>query len=931
MELVFGDFTLDTERKMLWRGTSYVPIGHRAFAILAALLESPGHLISKSELFEKAWPGISVDAANLRVQIGNIRRVLGQGGKDIVTEQSLGYSFQGEVRANRISPAAQIAQRFFAPDNLVRPVGREAELAMLDQALSAHRLVSIVGPGGIGKTTLALELARRLDGHFLDGVCFVDLGMASRPEEVIASVAAALQRPVQGEVTADILTCLRTRRLLLVLDCCERVIEAAADLASNILTHAPGVSIVATSRESLRLPGEFVTPVNGLDLPPADVSADMASRFGALALFLRTAAATGTKLTLNAANMAMIADICHRLDGIPLAIDLTASLTGTLGLDAIRDGLDDCISSLALGRRGGIPRHRTLEAAIGWSYDLLSESEALTLQRLSVLADSFTLDDACQVITYGRLDTRTARLAIIALARKSLLNCRIDHEPAVYRLLETTRHFAAARLPGIQDHDELALSHADFILNRLRVLEPTILTLVGGKGAAPPLVKDLRQALGWAWESGRPDLAMDLTLAGESLWLTQGLYREHAAWSLRAHREGPDDPVRQAAALTALAYGVLYDAADEAGIDTVTQALSLARQVGDDFLVMRNLFHGCYYHLIRHRGYEALAFARDYHTMALAAQDDALIAFARVCVAIAQVQTGEWDDAAACFEDILQSPPPSFADWVAIPLGMDVVSLALFELGGLLWVRGMAGRGVALIDQALERAERIGSPQNRFQALAFGGCSSAVLSGDVDRLRFYLRLLEAHAREFALWAVTAQAYRGCLAWFEGRFTEARDLLEAYFATGVPSASLDVTFLTILAETRLKLGEVDGAEGAILEAWDRRSSEEDPFVAAQFHRVQADLVLAREGSDDSARGRATDLYRRSITIARTNRTLAFEIPSALALARLELDRGRTGDALDGLNATLAGVTASADLPALLELRELVGVIEGLPHT
>jgi predicted ATPase len=157
-----------------------------------------------------------------------------------------------------------------------------------------------------------------------------------------------------------------------------------------------------------------------------------------------------------------------------------------------------------LGRRGGIPRHRTLEAAIGWSYDLLSESEALTLQRLSVFADSFTLDDACQVITYGRLDTRTARLAIIALARKSLLNCRIDHEPAVYRLLETTRHFAAARLPGIQDHDELALSHADFILNRLRALEPTILTLVGGKGTAPQLVKDLRQALGWAWKADGP-------------------------------------------------------------------------------------------------------------------------------------------------------------------------------------------------------------------------------------------------------------------------------------------------------------------------------------------------------------------------------------------------------------------------------------------
>jgi hypothetical protein len=302
----------------------------------------------------------------------------------------------------------------------------------------------------------------------------------------------------------------------------------------------------------------------------------------------------------------------------------------------------------------------------------------------------------------------------------------------------------------------------------------------------------------------------------------------------------------------------------------------------------------------------------------------------RVCVAIAQVQTGEWDDAAACFEDILQSPPPSFADWVAIRLGMDVVSLALFELGGLLWVRGMAGRGVALIDQALERAERLGSPQNRFQALAFGGCSSAVLSGDVDRLRFYLRLLEAHAREFALWAVTAQAYRGCLAWFEGRFTEARDLLEAYFATGVPSASLDVTFLAILAETRLKLGEVDGAEG--------RSSRHGAGAAARrtLRRRPVSPRAGRSRAGKAGIGRqragAGDRPLPSIDHDSADQSHAgLRNPIGACLARLELDRGRTGDALDGLNATLAGVTASADLPALLELRELVGVIEGLPHT
>jgi DNA-binding winged helix-turn-helix (wHTH) protein len=284
LELVFGDFTLDMERKMLWRGADYVPVGHRAFAILASLLENPGRLVSKAELFERAWPGISVDAANLRVQIGNLRRLLGPLGREIVTEQSLGYSFQGEVRAASVSPAAQIAQRFFAPENLVRPIGRETEIARLDAALASHRLVSIVGTGGIGKTTLALELARRLDGHHLDGVCFVDLSMATQAQHVVTTVASALHRPVQNDATADVLTCLRTRRLLMVLDCCEGVIEPVATLVSTVLSHAPGISIVVTSREALRLPGEFVEQVNGLDLPPPDVTPAMAPHFGAMAL-----------------------------------------------------------------------------------------------------------------------------------------------------------------------------------------------------------------------------------------------------------------------------------------------------------------------------------------------------------------------------------------------------------------------------------------------------------------------------------------------------------------------------------------------------------------------------------------------------------------------------------------------------------------------
>jgi tetratricopeptide (TPR) repeat protein len=241
------------------------------------------------------------------------------------------------------------------------------------------------------------------------------------------------------------------------------------------------------------------------------------------------------------------------------------------------------------------------------------------------------------------------------------------------------------------------------------------------------------------------------------------------------------------------------------------------------------------------------------------------------------------------------------------------------------------GRGTALIDEALARAERLGSPQNRFQALCFGGCSTAVLCHDAERLAFYLGLLDDHAREFSLWAIMANAYRGCLAWLEGRFAEARDLLESYFATGVPSASLDITFLTILADMRLKLGDADGAQAAILDAWARRSSEQDPFIAPQFHRMQADLLLARHGTDNQHMAGAADLYRQSIMMARHSGTLAFEIPATLALARLELTRKRPGQALAALRSTLEAAPEGEDLPLMREVRQWVEAIEPLPRS
>lgn len=538
-EFTFGDFTLDPERKMLWQGQSHVPVGHRAFAILALLVENPGRLVTKSELFERAWPGISVDAANLRVQIGNIRRLLGSFGKEIVTEQALGYSFQGEVRLAPLSRPARMTERFFAPANLTAPIGREGDVSALEQALAQHRLVSIVGPGGIGKTTLALEVARRVDADFLDGICFVDLGAAVEEPDVLAAVAAALQRPAQSPCQADILVSLRTRRVLMVLDCCERMIESVAHLTEAILANAPGVSVLATSREALRLPGEFLLHAGGLAVPPPNCPIEQAMRFGGFALFMRASSAAGADLPAHGHDVALIADICRRLDGIPLAIELAASLSGMLALQQIRQSLDERMSGLVPARRGGPARHRTLDATITWSYDMLGEIEALALRRLSIFAGDFSLAAAQKVIVYGEIDAASATRVIAVLAQKSLLSSRIGADGAHYRLLETTRHFAAGRLTDPDERSDLSRRHARYLLETLRAWEPNIPSVLREETAFS-LARDVHAALERVFaDSHAGRLGIELALAAKNLWLALGLCDDHARWIRRAEEALP--------------------------------------------------------------------------------------------------------------------------------------------------------------------------------------------------------------------------------------------------------------------------------------------------------------------------------------------------------------------------------------------------------
>jgi len=931
LDFSFGEFRLDTARKMLWRAEEYVALGTRAYAILALLIEAEGKLVTKAELFDQAWPGVTVDEANLRVQIANLRKVLGVAGRNIVTEQAIGYCFRGDVRRFvEPRPVAEI-RRFRAPTGLSNPIGRERDVASVRDALIADRIVSLVGPGGIGKTTLALEIAAQVDAQFLDGICFADLSQAVDAREVAMAVAAALELPVtEGP---DVVTYFRTRRLLIVLDCCERAIEAAAELADQLLSTAPGVSVLATSREALRIPGELVVHVGGLDLPPEDPLTPPAPlEFGAVALFCRTAKAVNAGFQTSGKIMTVIADICRRLDGIPLAIDIAAGLTGALEVEQIRAELEERISVLTLGRRGGLPRHRTLDAAIAWSYDALSSKEAIALRRLSVFADWFRMECALETIVFDDLDKAAAKLAVVSLAQKSLLNVESRDGFLVYRLLETTRHFAVARIESVEEAWTLGSMHAAYILRRLTSMDWERYSPTRDRRAALILVKDVREAVAWSYAHGRdPGLPLELTIAAERLWLELSLFAEHGQRMKQANdwleQTGVADSWLRACVLTGLAAGVLYDPLDADRIDIVHKALLLTDTLSDRELYMRNLFNASYFHVVRHQAYESDDFAKRLLAEARAAGREDVVVFATISGAIPWLEMGRWNDARATFEKFLKTSPKEPPRSVSIYFGFNISSVCLFELGTIDCLQGDLKRGFERIDEALLLTAQDQHAQTRFQVLFFAACWAGFQSGDRDRARRYLDMLEHQARDFGPWVFMTSVYKAWLAFIDGRLSEASTLLEAFLSVGIPCASLDGTFQLLYSDVCRALGNLDGAERAVSKVLSLSTGPDDPFMVGPALRAQADNLVAR--GDAAAFAKAGLLYGRAIENARKHGAIMFEIPAVLGLANLERLQGRCNRARPLLADLLDRATA-LEMPAADTIQALLRDLVGADH-
>jgi predicted ATPase len=456
------------------------------------------------------------------------------------------------VLRQEVPAAAARQQRHNLPLRLTSFVGREGELAALEELVGGVRLVTLTGAGGTGKTRLAVEFAARAAEQFGDGAWLADLAGIAEPELVPAQVMEVLGVRQTAEVAVLEALCyrLRSAELLLVLDNCEHLLGACAGLAAALLGSAPGLRVLATSREPLGVAGEAVYPVPPLAVPPETAESLVLARAPAVRLFLARGSAARAGAAVQSAPVAVVARICRELDGLPLAIELAAARASVLSVPEIAAHLADKFRFLAYPRPVAGPRHQALKAAIGWSYELLPENERRAFRALSVFAGGFSLQAVAAVCCGG--DEAAALDLVGQLAAKSLVVAEPVAGGTRYRLLETIRQYAAERLAEADEAAETQRRHTETYLE-LAESERTLGVLLGEQD-------NFRAALDYALGTGG-EIGPRLARALGGLWLARGLFQEGRGWLERALAAGPADQ-RLRAELLRLLGALLYAAAD---------------------------------------------------------------------------------------------------------------------------------------------------------------------------------------------------------------------------------------------------------------------------------------------------------------------------------------------------------------------------------
>ena len=530
-----GPFRLDCNGGVLTEAGVPVALGSRAVAVLATLVKRSNEYVQKSSIIDAVWPDVIVEESNLAVQISAIRRVLAQapgGERWIETLSRRGYRFVGPVIERTGDRQGALGdKRTNLPEPLTSFIGRGRELAEIKRLLSANRLLTLVGVGGIGKTRLALQVAAEVIDTYRDGVWLIELGSISDPLLVPTSVAQVLgvQERMGTPLTKTLCAHLKARQLLLILDNCEHLLDACAKLTDAMLRSAAEPTIIATSREPLHVEGEQTYPLQTLSLAESSASAEATARSEAVQLFVERARLQLPDFELTAARVSAVVELCSHLDGIPLALELAAARIPSLSIEQINARLQDRFKLLTGGSRTAPPRQQTLRATLDWSFDLLTEQERAVLRRLAIFSGGFTLEAASSVASAEAIDEFAVIDLLSQLVARSLVVADTSDAGPRYRLLETARAYAMERLVEAEEVNAIRRRHAQYFRKFFERAPDDWLCLPEAEWRATylPELDNVRAALDWALSTGADTaIGIGLCSASGAAWMELALVGE---------------------------------------------------------------------------------------------------------------------------------------------------------------------------------------------------------------------------------------------------------------------------------------------------------------------------------------------------------------------------------------------------------------------
>ncbi|WP_415769898.1 ATP-binding protein [Pseudomonas sp. LB3P38] len=923
----FGPYRIYPGRRLVMEADQPLRLGRRAMDILLILLEHAGNVVSKQELMARVWPRSVVEDINLRVHMAALRKALGDGQagqRYIITVAQRGYSFVAPYSLEQIEQPPEGERPMPSGHNLpirhTRMIGRQALVDSLMTQLPRQRFITLVGPGGIGKTTVALRVAEQLIGRYQDGIRLLDLAPITDPMMITAHLATLLDLSLHDtEPMSGLAAFLRERQMLLVIDNCEHLLDAIALLCESLLRAAPQVHILATSRESLRAEGEFVQRLESLDFPPPIAVLDRAQAltFSALHLFVERAMASHDSFELTDDELPLAIEICRRLDGIPLAIELAAAQVGSLGVSGLLAQLQGSFRLLTQGCQSALGRHQTLRATLDWSFELLNACEQTCLRRLGVFRGGFTLESAAAVIVGEHIEPDVVLGSITQLVAKSLLNVEVGDEEVFYRLLDTTRSYALEKLDQAAEIADTRGRHAELCLALMHQAQTDwelISTGLWIERYARSL-EDIRSALDWGLNGQGPQtLAIRLAATSTPLWQEFSLLKEHGVYVRKALAllEAAPEPCPRLHMTLKLALGSSCYHTQVGTTETVEAFVSariLARHCNDLAGQLRAVSGHMAVNLCCANYQMALEQSRQFDRLGL--HGDAVLSLSTHRLRVLALHfAGDQQQARMNAEQVLQRMAQSghlnrFTYGFGVHYDQSVAALTI--LARILWLQGQPEQAWRTARQALDIAIQINHGTSICYTLALAGCLIAHYNGDSKTARKLLRLLLEQAQKHSVLLFYTWARH---------YAQVIDRAEAHLPLQ-PGVGLIKDIMVTLDS-----GFVDDA---LLQ---RADSGTAGWSTAEILRARADALLAENCPLKTEAAEAVLI--RALNVAKHQGALAWELRSATSLAQLWQRQGRYQHAHDLLAPIYNRFTEGFATPDLHKVRRLLDELHGQLH-